>query len=84
MEKFFDIKCRNSGLLPNAVVLVATIRSLKMHGGGPEVVAGKPLADEYTIENLDLLAKGICNMQKHIYNAAKFGLSVVVAINRFR
>ncbi len=54
MEKFMDIKCRYSGLVPNVVVLVATVRALKMHGGGPKVVAGKPLAPEYTDENLDL------------------------------
>jgi methylenetetrahydrofolate dehydrogenase (NADP+)/methenyltetrahydrofolate cyclohydrolase/formyltetrahydrofolate synthetase len=84
MEKFFDIKCRHSGLIPNAAVLVATIRALKMHGGGPEVVAGKPLADAYTSENLDLLKVGCANMQKHISNARKFGIPVVVAINRFR
>jgi methylenetetrahydrofolate dehydrogenase (NADP+) / methenyltetrahydrofolate cyclohydrolase / formyltetrahydrofolate synthetase len=55
MEKFFDIKCRYSGLIPHVVVLVATVRALKMHGGGPKVVAGKPLAPEYIEENLDLL-----------------------------
>ena len=58
MEKFFDIKCRYSGLIPQVVVLVATVRALKMHGGGPKVVAGKPLAPEYTDENLDLLREG--------------------------
>jgi methylenetetrahydrofolate dehydrogenase (NADP+)/methenyltetrahydrofolate cyclohydrolase/formyltetrahydrofolate synthetase len=83
MEKFFDIKCRASGLVPDVVVLVATVRSLKMHGGGPDVIAGKPLADEYQTENLDLLRVGCCNMQKHIVNARKFGLPVVVAVNRF-
>jgi methylenetetrahydrofolate dehydrogenase (NADP+) / methenyltetrahydrofolate cyclohydrolase / formyltetrahydrofolate synthetase len=83
MEKFFDIKCRVSGLKPDAVVLVATIRALKMHGGGPEVVAGKPLPEVYTTENLELLEKGCANMVKHIQNARKFGLPVVVAINRF-
>ena len=83
MEKFFDIKCRYSGLIPNAAVLVATVRALKMHGGGPEVIAGKPLADEYTTENLELLEKGCANMQKHISNARKFGVPVVVAINQF-
>ncbi|OZJ03838.1 C-1-tetrahydrofolate synthase, cytoplasmic [Bifiguratus adelaidae] len=83
MEKFFDIKCRVSGLTPDAVVLVATIRALKMHGGGPEVVAGKPLPGVYTTENLELLERGCANMVKHIQNARKFGLPVVVAINRF-
>jgi len=57
MEKFFNIKCRYSGLKPQAVVLVATARALKMHGGGPDVVAGQPLSDEYTKENLDLVEK---------------------------
>ncbi len=64
MEKFFDIKCRYSGLIPQVVVLVATVRALKMHGGGPKVVAGKPLAAEYTDENLDLLRKGLPNMEQ--------------------
>ncbi|MDD5369779.1 MAG: formate--tetrahydrofolate ligase [Anaerolineaceae bacterium] len=83
MEKFFDIKCRYSGLVPNVVVLVATIRALKMHGGGPKVVAGKPLAAAYTDENLDLLAKGTPNLERHIETARKFGIPVVVAVNRF-
>jgi methylenetetrahydrofolate dehydrogenase (NADP+) / methenyltetrahydrofolate cyclohydrolase / formyltetrahydrofolate synthetase len=83
MEKFFDIKCRYSGLIPQVVVLVATVRALKMHGGGPKVVAGKPLALEYTDENLDLLRKGLPNMIRHIQNALKFGVNVVVAVNSF-
>jgi formyltetrahydrofolate synthetase len=83
MEKFFDIKCRYSGLVPQVVVLVATVRALKMHGGGPKVVAGKPLAPEYTDENLDLLRKGLPNMARHIQNALKFGVNVVVAVNSF-
>jgi formyltetrahydrofolate synthetase len=83
MEKFFDIKCRYSGLIPQVVVLVATVRALKMHGGGPKVVAGKPLAPEYTDENLELLKKGLPNMEKHIQNALKFGVNVVVAVNSF-
>ena len=83
MEKFFNIKCRNSGLIPNAVVLVATVRALKMHGGGPKVVAGYDLAREYKEENLPLLEKGCANMVKHIQIARKFGLPVVVAVNRF-
>ncbi|KAI9487219.1 MAG: formate--tetrahydrofolate ligase-domain-containing protein [Benjaminiella poitrasii] len=83
MEKFFDIKCRVSGLQPNAVVIVATVRALKTHGNGPEVVAGKPLPDVYTEENLELLEKGSCNLVKHIQNAKKFGVPVVVAVNRF-
>jgi len=83
MEKFMDIKCRYSGLVPNVVVLVATVRALKMHGGGPKVVAGKPLAPEYVEENLDLLAKGLPNMIQHVENALKYGVNVVVAVNSF-
>ncbi len=83
MEKFFNIKCRYSGLIPSVVVLVATVRALKMHGGGPKVVAGKPLDPAYTGENLELLQAGLPNMIKHIQNARKFGIPVVVAINTF-
>ncbi len=83
MEKFFDIKCRYSGLVPQVVVMVATVRALKMHGGGPKVVAGKPLAVEYTEENLDLLRKGLPNLERHIQNALKYGVNVVVAVNSF-
>jgi len=83
MEKFFDIKCRYSGLIPNAVVLVATVRALKMHGGGPTVRPGAPLAEEYTQENLELLEAGLENLGVHIRNAKKFGIPVVVAINAF-
>jgi len=84
MEKFFDIKCRYSGLIPDCVVLVATVRALKMHGGGPTVVAGKPLAPEYTEENLELLEAGVGNLQHHIKNALRFGIPVVVAVNSFK
>ncbi len=84
MEKFFNIKCRYSGLIPNCVVLVATIRALKMHGGGPTVRAGQPLDPAYTEENLELLEKGCSNLTKHIVNAKRFGIPVVVAINRFK
>ncbi len=83
MEKFFDIKCRYSGLLPSVVVLVATVRALKMHGGGPKVVAGKQLDSAYTDENLELLQAGLDNLLHHIQIARKFGIPVVVAINRF-
>ena len=83
MEKFFDIKCRASGLIPNCVVLVATIRALKMHGGGPRVVPGRALDPAYTTENLDLLKKGLCNMEHHIKIAKLFGIPVVVAVNAF-
>jgi formyltetrahydrofolate synthetase len=84
MEKFFDIKCRTSGLIPNVVVLVATVRALKMHGGGPRVVAGKPLDSAYTDENLDLVRAGLPNLQHHIKNALRFGVYVVVAVNSFK
>jgi len=83
MEKFCNIKTRVSGLKPNAVVLVATIRALKMHGGGPAVSPGKPLDIVYQQENLELLEKGCANLGKHIENAKKHGLKVVVAINQF-
>jgi methylenetetrahydrofolate dehydrogenase (NADP+) / methenyltetrahydrofolate cyclohydrolase / formyltetrahydrofolate synthetase len=83
-EKFMDIKCRYSGLVPDVVVLVATVRALKMHGGGPKVVAGKPLDFAYTRENLELLDKGIANLQAHIENIRKFGVRVVVAVNQFK
>jgi formyltetrahydrofolate synthetase len=71
-------------LIPQVVVLVATVRALKMHGGGPKVVAGRPLAPEYTDENIELLSKGLGNMQVHIKNALRFGVNVVVAINSFK
>jgi len=83
MEKFFNIKCRYSGLIPNCVVMVATIRALKMHGGGPKVVAGQPLAHAYTEENLELLEKGCANLAKMVQNAKRFGIPVVVGVNRF-
>jgi len=83
MEKFFNIKCRASGLKPKCAVIVATIRALKMHGGGPSVCVGKPLATEYKEEDKDLVEKGCLNLRKHIQNAKKFGVNVVVAINKF-
>src|SRR5215467_9383864 len=82
-EKFCNIKCRYSGLAPNCVVLVATIRALKMHGGGPKVVAGSPLAPVYSEENLELLEKGCSNLKRMIANARTFGIPVVVAVNGF-
>jgi methylenetetrahydrofolate dehydrogenase (NADP+)/methenyltetrahydrofolate cyclohydrolase/formyltetrahydrofolate synthetase len=84
MEKFFDIKCRYSGLIPNAVVLVATVRALKMHGGGPKVSPGAPLDEAYTKENLELLEKGLPNLGVHIKNVLRFGIPVVVAVNGFK
>ncbi|KAK5903500.1 hypothetical protein CgunFtcFv8_007277 [Champsocephalus gunnari] len=85
MEKFFNIKCRASGLRPNAVVLVATVRALKMHGGGPNVSAGAPLPKEYIDENLSLVAGGCrSNLRKQIQIAHLFGVPVVVALNVFK
>ncbi|KAM0729934.1 C-1-tetrahydrofolate synthase, cytoplasmic [Formica fusca] len=81
LEKFCNIKCRASGHVPNAVVLVATIRALKMHGGGPPVTTGAPLKKAYLEENIELVRKGLPNLQKHISNCLKYGVPVVVAIN---
>ena len=83
LEKFVNIKCRASGLLPDAAVLVATVRALKMHGGGPPVTAGKPLDKAYTQEDVGLVTKGCENLVRHIANCRAFGLPVVVAINKF-
>jgi formate--tetrahydrofolate ligase len=82
-EKFFDIKCRASGLKPNAALLVATVRALKMHSGRFEIKAGKPLPEGLQKEDLDALAAGIGNLEKQIENVRTFGIPVVVAINRF-
>ncbi|KAM9929874.1 hypothetical protein OXX59_000901 [Metschnikowia pulcherrima] len=81
-ERFMNIKCRASGLAPDVIVIVATVRALKVHGGGPDVKAGAPLAPEYTQENVDLLREGCANLGKHIANAKAYGLPVVVAINK--
>ncbi len=82
-EKFADIKTRYSGLTPNAAVMVATVRALKMHGGGPKVSPGKPLDPAYTQENLELLRAGLPNLIHHIQTVRKYGIPVVVAINAF-
>ena len=82
-EKFWNLKCRFSGLVPNAVVVVATIRALKMHGGGPAVKPGLPLDDAYTHENLGLLEKGCENLLAHIETVKKSGVRPVVCINSF-
>ncbi|NLJ45973.1 MAG: formate--tetrahydrofolate ligase, partial [Treponema sp.] len=82
-EKFVDIKCRASGIYPDAAVLVATVRALKMHGGGPKVVPGKPLAPEYKEENRELLKKGLVNLKAHLGILRRFGVPAVVAINAF-
>ncbi|XP_032036375.1 C-1-tetrahydrofolate synthase, cytoplasmic isoform X2 [Hylobates moloch] len=84
MEKFFNIKCRYSGLCPHVVVLVATVRALKMHGGGPTVTAGLPLPKAYIEENLELVEKGFSNLKKQLENARMFGIPVVVAVNAFK
>ena len=82
-EKFWNVKCRYSGLKPHVSVLTTTIRALKMHGGGPKVVAGIPLPDSYTKEDLGLLEKGIPNMVHHINTIRASGISPVVCINAF-
>ena len=82
-EKFWNVKCRFSGLKPHVSVLTATIRALKMHGGGPKVVAGKALPDEYTKENIGLVEKGCENMVHMINVIRKSGINPVVCINRF-
>jgi formate--tetrahydrofolate ligase len=82
-EKFWNVKCRFSGLKPHVSVLTTTIRALKMHGGGPKVVAGIPLPEEYTKENLGLLEKGLPNMVHHINTIRKSGMNPVVCVNCF-
>ncbi len=82
-EKFMNIKCRYSGLTPDAVVIVATVRALKMHSGDFTIVAGRPLDPGLTQENLSALERGGDNLAKHIENMKSFGVPVVVAVNRF-
>jgi formate--tetrahydrofolate ligase len=82
-EKFWNLKCRFSGLKPSAVVIVATIRALKMHGGGPAVKPGVPLSEEYTRENLELVEKGCENLVAHINTVRKSGVRPVVCVNSF-
>jgi methylenetetrahydrofolate dehydrogenase (NADP+) / methenyltetrahydrofolate cyclohydrolase / formyltetrahydrofolate synthetase len=82
-EKFWNVKCRLSGLKPNVSVLTTTIRALKMHGGGPKVVAGLPLPDAYTKEDLKTLEKGLPNMVHHINTIRTAGINPVVCINAF-
>jgi formate--tetrahydrofolate ligase len=82
-EKFWNVKCRNSGLKPHVSVLTTTIRALKMHGGGPKVVAGLALPEAYTKENLELVEKGCANMVHHINTIRKAGINPVVCINCF-
>ncbi len=82
-EKFWNVKCRYSGLKPHVSVLTTTIRALKMHGGGPKVVAGIPLPEAYSKEDLGLLEKGVANMVHHINTIRKSGINPVVCINAF-
>jgi formate--tetrahydrofolate ligase len=82
-EKFWNLKCRMSGIKPDAIVIVATIRALKMHGGGPAVKPGAPLSEEYTKENLELVKKGCDNLIAHIETVKKSGVTPVVCINSF-
>ncbi|CAI5755509.1 unnamed protein product [Candida verbasci] len=82
-ERFFNIKCRTSGFKPDTVVLVATSRALKLHGGAPDVKPGQPLPQEYANENLDVLSKGCSNLAKQISNIKQYNVPVVVAINQF-
>jgi len=82
-EKFWNVKCRLSGLKPNVSVVVATIRALKMHGGGPKVVSGQPLAQEYTKENVKLVDAGLPNLLHHMNIIKLSGVNPVVCINNF-
>jgi methylenetetrahydrofolate dehydrogenase (NADP+)/methenyltetrahydrofolate cyclohydrolase/formyltetrahydrofolate synthetase len=82
-ERFFNIKCRSSGLSPDTVVIVATVRALKVHGGGPEITPGGALHEIYRTENVDILRAGCINLRKHIANAKQYGVPVIVAINKF-
>ncbi len=82
-EKFWNVKCRFSGLIPHVSVLTSTIRALKMHGGGPKVIAGIALPEEYNKENLGLLEKGMVNLTHNINIVKQSGISPVVCINRF-
>ena len=82
-EKFWNVKCRLSGLTPHVSVITATIRALKMHGGGPRVVPGRPLPPEYQKENLPLVEKGVSNLLHHIEVVKKSGIKPVVCLNRF-
>ncbi|HCW44010.1 MAG: formate--tetrahydrofolate ligase [Planctomycetia bacterium] len=82
-EKFFNIKCRVSGLKPDAAVVVATIRALKVHSGRFKISPGKPLPEEMLKENIPAVEEGIVNLKRHIENVGKFGVPVIVALNRF-
>jgi formate--tetrahydrofolate ligase len=84
MEKFFNIKCRYGGLKPDAVVMVATVRALKVHSGNYNVAAGKPLDERLFKKNVEHVLEGSVNLAKHIENARKFGVPVIVALNRHK
>ncbi|KAJ2384169.1 C-1-tetrahydrofolate synthase, cytoplasmic [Coemansia sp. RSA 2603] len=82
-EKFVNIKCRASGLVPHAAVIVATVRAIKMHGGGPAVTPGRPLPAAYTHEDLELVHCGFANVRRHIENVRSLGVPAIVAVNAF-
>lgn len=82
-ERFFNIKCRTSGLVPDVVVIVATVRAIKVHGGGPPITPGAPLSPVYKEENVETLRAGCTNLRKQIENAKQYGVPLVVAINKF-
>jgi len=82
-EKFWNVKCRLSGLTPNVAVITVTVRALKMHGGGPRVAPGLPIPSDYTTENLQLLEEGISNLIHHIRTVKMSGIQPVVSLNRF-
>lgn len=83
LEKFVHLKCRLGNIRPAAIIVVATVRALKMHGGGPAVIAGTPLHEAYTSENVSLVQAGLSNLSRHIAHAASYGVPVVVCVNRF-
>jgi formyltetrahydrofolate synthetase len=83
-EKFMDIKCRSAGVLPDAAVVVCTVRALKMHSGRFRIVAGRPLDPALAVENLESIELGAVNLQKHLENVRTLGVPAVVAINRFK
>ena len=82
-EKFMDIKCRAAGVMPDAAVVVCTVRALKMHSGRFRIVAGRPLDPGLAVEDLDSIQRGAVNLQKHLQNVRALGVPAVVAINRF-
>lgn len=83
LEKFVNLKCRAGGLKPDVVVLVATVRALKMHGGAPSVTPGTPLPAVYKEENVELVKSGCCNLERHVKHACGYGVPVVVCVNKF-